>query len=149
MKLAEKINPVTSLQPPYNLINRKIEKEILPYCLEKGIGTIVYSPMASGLLTGAFTKDRVKNLPDDDWRKTGEWFTEPNLTRNLKLADKVIEIAKRHGRNPGEIAVAWTLSHPAVTGAIVGVRNVKQVDEVLKAGEVGLSDKEKNELESF
>ncbi len=149
LKRAQAIAPVTSLQPPYSLVHREIENEILPYCLRAGIGVIVYSPMASGLLTGAMTRERAAKLPKDDWRKGHPDFTEPNLTRNLALVDLLREIAKRHNRSVGEVAIAWTLHHPAVTGAIVGARNARQAEGVMRAGDLRLNDKEVNEIEEF
>jgi aryl-alcohol dehydrogenase-like predicted oxidoreductase len=149
LKRAQKIAPVTSLQPPYSLVHREIEDTILPYCLREEIGVIVYSPMASGLLTGAMTRERAENLPKDDWRKGHPDFMEPNLSRNLALVDRLREIAKRHNRSVGEVAIAWTLHHPAVTGAIVGARNAKQAEGVMRAGDLRLTNEEVNEIESF
>ncbi|HLU10250.1 MAG TPA: aldo/keto reductase, partial [Oceanobacillus sp.] len=133
MERAMKIAPITSLQPPYSAIERNVEKEILPFCQQHNIGVIVYSPMQSGLLTGAMTKERVANMPDDDWRKTDEEFNEPRISRNLALADLFKQIGARHGRSAGEVAIAWTLRHPVVTGAIVGGRNARQVDGTIGA----------------
>ena len=149
LKRAKAIAPVTSLQPPYSLLHREIEDDILPYCLREGIGVIVYSPMASGLLTGAMTRERAAKLPKDDWRSSHADFTEPNLSRNLALVELLREIAKRHNRSVGEVAIAWTLHHPAVTGAIVGARNAKQAEGVMRAGDLRLNDKEVNEIEEF
>ena len=149
LKRARKIAPVISLQPPYSLIHREVEDEILPYCLHAGIGVIVYSPMASGLLTGAMTRERAAKLPKDDWRKTNPDFNEPNLSRNLDLVEILREIATRHNRSVGEVAIAWTLRNPAVTGAIVGARNAKQAEGVMRAGDLRLNDKEVNEIEEF
>ena len=149
LKRAQAIAPVTSLQPPYSLVHREIENEILPYCLREGIGVIVYSPMASGLLTGAMTRERAARLPKDDWRGSHPDFTEPNLSRNLALVDRLREIARQHNRSVGEVAIAWTLHHPAVTGAIVGARNARQADGVMPAGDVRLNDKEVSEIEDF
>jgi aryl-alcohol dehydrogenase-like predicted oxidoreductase len=149
LKRAQAIAPVTSLQPPYSLVHREVEDGILPYCLREEIGVIVYSPMASGLLTGAMTRDRAAKLPKDDWRSGNPDFTEPNLSRNLALVDLLSEIAKRHNRSVGEVAIAWTLRHPAVTGAIVGARNAKQAEGVMRAGDLRLNDKEVNEIEEF
>lgn len=149
MRRARAIAPITSLQPPYSLINRNVEEDILPYCLREGIGVIVYSPMASGLLTGAMTRDRAAKLPKDDWRRTDAEFTEPKLSRNLELVERLREIAKRYSRSPGEIAIAWTLRNPAVTAAIVGARSAHQAQGVMRAGEIRLSDKEVNEIEEF
>jgi aryl-alcohol dehydrogenase-like predicted oxidoreductase len=149
LKRARAIAPVTSLQPPYSLVHREIEDEILPYCLREGIGVIVYSPMASGLLSGAMTRERAARLPQDDWRRGHPDFTEPNLSRNLALVDHLREIAKRHNRSVGEVAIAWTLHNPAVTGAIVGARNARQAEGVMRAGDLRLNDKEVSELEDF
>jgi aryl-alcohol dehydrogenase-like predicted oxidoreductase len=149
IKRAQAIAPVTSLQPPYSLIHREIEEDVLPYCLHKGIGVIVYSPMASGLLTGAMTRERASRLPQDDWRKGHPDFSEPNLSRNLSLVERLREIAQRHNRSAGEVAIAWTLHHPAVTGAVVGARNARQAEGVMRAGDLRLNDKEVNEVEDF
>ncbi len=149
LKRAKAIAPVTSLQPPYSLIHREVEDEILPYCLREGVGVIVYSPMASGILTGAMTRDRAARLPQDDWRKSHPDFTEPGLSRNLDLVDRLREIAKRNNRSVGEVAIAWTLHNPAVTGAIVGARNARQAEGVMRAGDLRLNDKEVSEIEDF
>jgi aryl-alcohol dehydrogenase-like predicted oxidoreductase len=149
LKRAQAIAPVTSLQPPYSLVHREVEDEILPYCLREGIGVIVYSPMASGLLTGAMTRERAARLPQDDWRKSNPDFTEPNLSRNLALVDRLREIAKHRNQSVGEVAVSWTLRNPAVTGAIVGARNAKQAEGVMPAGDLRLDDKEVSEIEDF
>jgi aryl-alcohol dehydrogenase-like predicted oxidoreductase len=147
LKKAQKIAPVTSLQPPYNLINRKYEPEILPYCKENNIGVIVYSPMSSGLLTGAFSKERAANLAEDDWRSRSANFIEPKLTENLILAEKLKAVGKKYNRSAGEIAIAWTLKNPAVTAAIVGARNPVQVNGVMKAAEILLNDEDIKLLE--
>jgi aryl-alcohol dehydrogenase-like predicted oxidoreductase len=149
MRRAQSIEPITSLQPPYSLINRGIEQDILPHCQREDIGVIVYSPMASGLLTGTMTRERAARLPKDDWRSSDPEFREPKLSRNLALVEQLREIGKRHGRSPGEVAIAWTLRNPAVNGAIVGARNARQADGVMRAGEFHLSDKEVNEIEDF
>jgi len=149
VRRAQAIAPVTSLQPRYSLVHREIEDKVLPYCLREGIGVIVYSPMASGLLTGAMTRERAANLPKDDWRKTHPDFTEPMLSRNLVLVERLEEIARRHNRSTGEVAIAWTLHNPAVTGAIVGARNARQAEGVMRAGELHLSDEEVTEIETL
>src|SRR5262249_54957439 len=120
--------------------------EILPFAREHKIGIIAYSPMGSGMLTGAMTRDRVENLPEDDWRRQSPQFQEPLLTRNLRLAQKLKEIAARHGRQAGESAIAWVLDNPAITGAIVGVRNEEQVRGIVGAMEFRLSADEINEI---
>lgn len=140
MQRAQAIAPVTSLQPPYSLIRREIEENILPYCLDEGIGVIAYSPMYCGLLTGAMTRDRIEGLPNDDWRKGDPEFIEPNISRNLVIVDRLKFIGNKYRRSAGEVAIAWTLHHPAVTGAIVGVRSAKQVDGVMCASDLSLSE---------
>ncbi|MGH9502777.1 MAG: aldo/keto reductase [Terriglobales bacterium] len=147
LKRAQAIASVTSLQPPYSLINRGAKGELLPYCLREGIGVIVYSPMASGMLTGAMTRERAAKLPKDDWRRGSPNFNEPKLSRNLAVVESLREIGKRHGRSPGEVAIAWTLHHPAVTGAIVGARNARQAEGVMRGGELRLTDQEVSEIE--
>jgi aryl-alcohol dehydrogenase-like predicted oxidoreductase len=149
LRRAQTLAPVTSLQPRYSLVHREIEDEILPYCLSEGIGVIVYSPMASGLLTGAMTRERAARLPRDDWRRSHPDFREPELSRNLALVERLDEIASRHNRSTGEVAIAWTLHHPAVTGAIVGARNARQAEGVMRAGELRLTDEEVTEIETF
>jgi aryl-alcohol dehydrogenase-like predicted oxidoreductase len=127
MRRIAPIAPITSLQPPYSMVRREIEGEILPYVLAHNIGVLAYSPMGSGLLTGTMTRERLAKLPTDDWRTRSPHFQEPLLTRNLTIAAKVVEIADREGRTPGEIAIAWVLKNAAVTGAIVGIRTPEQV----------------------
>jgi aryl-alcohol dehydrogenase-like predicted oxidoreductase len=149
LRRAQAIAPVTSLQPRYSLVHREVEDEILPYCLNTGIGVIVYSPMASGLLTGAMTRERAAKLPKDDWRSGHPDFTNPNLARNLALVDRLRVVAKRHKCSIGEVAIAWTLHNPAVTGAIVGARNAQQAEGVMRAGDLRLSNEAVNEIEPF
>ena len=148
MERAKAIAPITSLQPPYSLIRRDIEAEVLPFCRKEKIGVIAYAPMASGLLTGAMTRERAAKLPADDWRSTSPEFNEPNLTRNLALVERLRTVGKRHGRSAGEAAIAWTLSHSAVTGAIVGARNASQAEGVMRAAELTLSRKDIAEIEA-
>jgi aryl-alcohol dehydrogenase-like predicted oxidoreductase len=143
---AQAIAPVTSLQPPYSMLRRAIEDEVLPFCAEHGIGTIVYSPMQSGLLTGAMTRERVAAMPADDWRRRNAEFQEPKLSRNLALVDRLREIGARHGRSPGEVAIAWTLRQPAVTAAIVGARSAEQVEGFIGAATFRLDDAEAAEI---
>ncbi len=149
MERARKIAPITSLQPPYSMINRGSQTELLPWCEEHGIGVIHYSPMMSGLLTGAMTKERVAAMPDDDFRKRTKNFQEPNLSRNLALADVLKQIGARHEVSAGVVAVAWTLHNRAVTAAIVGGRSAKQVDGILPAANFRLSEDEFAEIERF
>ena len=149
LKRAQGIAPVTSLQPPYHLLNRGIEAEILPYCLENNIGVIVYSPMASGLLTGAMTRERIMNFPQDDWRRNNPEYQEPRLGRNLKLVELLAEIGAPYGKTAGEVALAWTLRQSAVTGAIVGLRKPGQTAGTLGAAELTLSGAELQQIEEF
>lgn len=149
MKRAAKIAPITSLQPPYSMLNRNVEAEILPYCEENKIGVINYSPMVSGLLTGTMTAERVAKMPADDWRRNNQRFQEPQLSRNLKLVELLREIGKPYGRSPGEVAIAWTLRKPAVTGAIVGARSAKQVDGIIGAATFRLQPEEIARIEEF
>ena len=146
---AQQIAPVTSLQPPYSILRRDIEADTLPYAERQGIGVIVYSPMFSGMLTGGMTRERAAALPADDFRSRNPEFKEPKLSRNLELVEKLREIGERHGRGPGEVAIAWTLRNPAITGAIVGARNASQVEGVMRSGEFHLSTGEVSEIDSF
>ena len=149
MTRAMKIAPITSLQPPYSLLVRDIEQEILPFTQRNNIGVIVYSPMRNGLLSGKMTKKRAQNLPQDDWRSRNPDFQEPRLSRNLELVELLRKIGKRHGRTPGEVAIAWTLNNRAVTAAIVGVRRADQVPGVSGALVFRLKPEEVMEIESF
>lgn len=149
MERISKIAPITSLQPPYSMLNRGVEKEILPYCQQHNIGVINYSPMVSGLLTGAMTRERIAQMPSDNWRRNNARFQEPQLSRNLKLVELLREIGSAHGRCPGEVAIAWTLHHPAVTAAIVGARNAKQVDGIIGAATFRLQPDEIARIEDF
>jgi aryl-alcohol dehydrogenase-like predicted oxidoreductase len=149
MQRAQAIAPITSLQPRYSLLHREIESEALPFCARENIGVIAYSPMASGLLTGAMSRERIAALPADDWRKRHPDFQEPRLSRNLKLVSLLRTIGKRHGYTPAEVAVAWVLHNPAVTGAIVGARRPGQVRGVAGAAELRLSSREVGAIEAF
>ena len=149
MERALKIAPITSLQPPYSMINRSVEPEILPFCAKHGIGVINYAPMHSGLLTGAMSHERVAAMPDNDFRKRAKNFQEPLLSRNLELAELLKTIGKRHGVIAGVVAIAWTLHNPAVTAAIVGGRSAKQVEGVLPAATFRLSEAEFAEIGKF
>jgi aryl-alcohol dehydrogenase-like predicted oxidoreductase len=148
-RIAGKPVPITSLQPPYSILSPEIEAEILPYCARHNIGVIVYSPMKSGLLTGAMTRERIARMPEDDFRQGTISFKEPLLTRNLNLVELLRAIGNRHGRTPGEVALAWTLRRPEVTGAIVGLRSPKQVDGIIGAADFRLSSGEVEEIAGF
>ncbi len=149
MERAARIAPITSLQPPYSLLNRKIEAEILPWCQAHGVGVINYSPMASGLLTGKMTAERIAGLPEDDWRRRTPQFKTPKLEKNLALVEELRKIGQRHGVEPGVVAIAYTLHHPAVTAAIVGARRPSQVDGTIPAALFRLSDTEYEYLRDY
>jgi aryl-alcohol dehydrogenase-like predicted oxidoreductase len=147
LRRIQSIAPVETLQPPYSLIARDVQSEILPFAERERIGVIVYSPMGSGLLTGKMTRERIQTLADDDWRKHDARFREPQLGSNIAAADRVRAVADRLGVSPGSVAIAWTLRNPAVDGAIVGVRRAEQVDELLTAASLELGDEDAAELE--
>jgi aryl-alcohol dehydrogenase-like predicted oxidoreductase len=149
MKRAQKIAPITSLQPPYSMLRRAIEAEILPYAQANRIGVINYSPMVSGLLTGKMTAERAAAFPPDDWRRRAVEFNEPRLSRNLKLVELLREIGSGHNVTPGVVAVAWTLHHPAITAAIVGGRSAQQVEGLAPALDFRLSDDEYARINAF
>jgi aryl-alcohol dehydrogenase-like predicted oxidoreductase len=148
MRRAERIAPIGSLQPPYSLVKRRIERDILPHCKEQNIGVIVYSPMQSGLLSGTMTRERIAALPANDWRSKSDEFAEPKLTRNLELVERLRAVGARHGKSPGEVAIAWTLRDPVVTGAIVGGRSPEQVDGIMGAAAFRLDPTEIAEIEA-
>jgi len=150
MARVSKYGPITSLQPPYSMVRPEVEESILPHCLENNIGVIAYSPMASGLLTGAMTRERIAAMPDDDWRKEkNKHYQEPLLTRNLNLVGQLRSIGAKHGRTPGETAIAWVLRHPAVTAAIVGARKPGQVKELVGAADWRLTPAEVDAIDGF
>jgi aryl-alcohol dehydrogenase-like predicted oxidoreductase len=148
LERATKIAPIVSLQPPYSMLHREAERELFPWCERHGVGTIVYSPMVSGLLAGKMTKERVASFPQDDWRRNSPDFKEPQLSKNLALVERLREIGARHGRAPGEVAVAWVLRLTAVTGAIVGGRSDKQVEGTIGAATFRLRPEEIAEIET-
>lgn len=149
LERAAKIAPVTSLQPPYSPIHRNVAAEILPWCEAHGVGVINYSPMASGLLTGSMTAERIEKLPADDWRRRNAQFQSPKLEKNLALVEELRAIGNRYGVEPGVVAVAYTLHHPAITAAIVGARRPAQVEGTIAAASFALTDAEYNQIQSF
>ncbi len=149
MVRAQAIAPITSLQPPYSMISPEIEESILPYAAQNNIGVLCYSPMKSGLLSGGMTRERVAAMPEDDFRRRTPNFQEPLLTRNLELVELLRAIGARHGRTPGEVAIAWCLRQPAVTAAIVGLRSPMQLEGVVGAAEFRLSAEEIVEIDTF
>jgi aryl-alcohol dehydrogenase-like predicted oxidoreductase len=147
LRLIGAIAPVETLQPPYSLISRGVEEEILPYAQREGMGVIVYSPMGSGMLTGAMTRERIAQMPDNDWRTKSDNFREPRLGENLATAERVSAVAERLGVSPGAVAIAWTLRHPAVDAAIVGLRRPDQADELIAGATLELSDEDAAAIE--
>jgi aryl-alcohol dehydrogenase-like predicted oxidoreductase len=147
MQRALRVAPIASLQPPYSLVATDVESSILPFALQHKIGVIVYSPMASGLLSGAMTRERIAALPEDDWRKRSSNFQEPLLSRNLRLVERLRAVGQRYNATPGEVAIAWTLCNPAVTGAIIGVRSAQQVSGIAGAADVRLGADDMLEIE--
>jgi aryl-alcohol dehydrogenase-like predicted oxidoreductase len=149
LKICQAIHPVASLQPPYSMLNRDVEGEILPFCAENQIGVIVYSPMERGLLTGKMTAERVASMPDDDHRKGYPPFQEPQLSANLKLVEGLRPIAERNGKTVAHLSIAWVLRRPEVTGAIVGVRRPAQIEEIVPAGDWVLGAEDIAEIETL
>lgn len=147
MRRAQRVAPITSLQPQYSLVATDVATEILPYVLSQQIGVIVYSSMGSGLLTGAMTRERIAAMPEDDWRKRDSNFQEPLLSRNLRLVERLRSVGRRHGASPGEVAIAWTLENSAVTAAIVGVRSAQQAQGIVGAASLDLTHEEISEIE--
>jgi aryl-alcohol dehydrogenase-like predicted oxidoreductase len=148
LRVIGQIAPVETLQPQYSLIEREIEREILPFAEREGIGVIAYSPMGSGMLSGGMTRQRVESLPENDWRKRDARFNEPALSRNLDLVERLRAVAERYDTTPGAVAVAWTLRNQVVDGAIVGFRRPDQVDPILPAASLELTAEDVAEIES-
>jgi aryl-alcohol dehydrogenase-like predicted oxidoreductase len=147
LRRIQQIAPVETLQPQYSLIERDAEHELFPFAEREEIGVIVYSPMGSGMLTGGMTRERVETLPDDDWRRHDLRFQEPQLSKHLALVKRLELVAARYHTSPGAVAVAWTLCNPAVDGAIVGFRSPAQVDPILSAANLDLTDQDLTEIE--
>ena len=147
LRVIGQIAPVETLQPQYSLIEREVERDILPYAEREGIGVIVYSPMGSGILTGGMTRERVASLPEDDWRKHDTRFNEPQLSRNLHLVERLKAVAERYDTTPGAVAVAWTLRNPAVDAAIVGFRRPDQIDPLVVAANLELTSQDLTDIE--
>ena len=146
LETAERVAPITSLQPPYSALRRDIETDVLPWCLAHDVGVIVYSPMQSGLLTGTMTRERLAALPQNDWRRRAKYFQEPYVTQGLELTERLRAVGARHRRSSGEAAIAWTLKHPAVTAAIVGARRPEQLDGIVGAADIQLTDADMKEI---
>lgn len=140
LKRIQPIHPVTSLQPPYSMLRREVEEEILPYCRENQIGIVAYSPMQAGLLTGRFSKERVQNLPANDWRKANPFFTSPQLEANLSIIEQLRPVAAQMEITLPQLALAWVLRRSEITAAIAGARRPEQILETVKAGEVLIHD---------
>jgi aryl-alcohol dehydrogenase-like predicted oxidoreductase len=147
LRRIQQIAPVETLQPQYSLIEREVELETLPFAEREGIGVIVYSPMGSGMLTGGMTRERIAGLAEDDWRKHDARFSEPQLSRNLGLVERLTRVADRYETTPGAVAVAWTLHNPAVDGAIVGLRRPDQVDPILTAANLEFTNEDLDGIE--
>ena len=145
----QKIHPVASLQPPYSMLMRGVEKELLPFCGANRIGVVVYSPMQKGLLTGAFSRERVASLPANDHRRNDPRFQEPQLSKILALVDQLKPIAEKNGRTVAQLAIAWVLRRPELTAAIVGARHASQVDETARAGDWTLSQEDEQHIEQL
>jgi aryl-alcohol dehydrogenase-like predicted oxidoreductase len=145
---AEGIAHVNSVQPPFSMLNRDSAADVIPWAHAHNTGVIVYSPMASGVLTGSWSAAKARSLPDDDWRRNSSNHAGENLERNLALVERLRPIAQRHDATVGAIAVAWTLTFPGVTGAIVGGRSPAQVDGWVGAGEIALTDADLTEIRS-
>jgi aryl-alcohol dehydrogenase-like predicted oxidoreductase len=146
LEAADRVAPITSLQPPYSALRRDIEADVLPWCQAHNVGVIVYSPMQSGLLTGTMTRERVVALPANDWRRRAKYFQEPHLTQALELTGRLRAVGARYGRSPAEVAIAWTLKHPAVTAAIVGARRPDQLDGIVGAADLQLTAADVEEI---
>jgi len=149
MQRAQAIHPITSLQPPYSMIAREFENELLGYCAKNKIGVVAYSPMESGLLTGKFSRERLATLPDNDWRKTAPQFTEPAISANLQLVQSLQGIAARNNKSVAELAIAWVLRHPEVTAAIVGARHPSQIEQTISAAAWMLSAEDIAEIDAL
>lgn len=143
------IHPVASLQPPYNMIERGVEEELLSYCDENGIGVVAYSPMMSGLLTGTFSEERLETLDDGDWRLRERHFQQPEFSVNLELVDRLRAVAERNDLSLPQLSIAWVLRRSEVTSAIVGARRPEQIEETAPAGDVQLSEDDVNDIESL
>ncbi len=146
LEAADRVAPITSLQPPYSALRRDIEADVLPWCLAHNVGVIVYSPMQSGLLTGTMTRQRLAALPENDWRRRAKYFQEPYLTQAIELTERLRAVGTRYERSPGEVAIAWTLKHPAVTAAIVGGRRPEQLDGIVGAADLQLTAADVEEI---
>jgi aryl-alcohol dehydrogenase-like predicted oxidoreductase len=149
MRRAQAIAPITSLQPRYSLIHREIERDVLPMTAKENIGVLAYSPMASGLLTGTMTRERIAAMPADDWRRLNRDFQEPLFSQHMRLVEVLRAIGQRHGRTPGEVAIAWVLANPAITAAIVGARSGGQVEGVVRAADLMLDEADMDEIKDF
>jgi len=144
-----KIHPPVSLQPPYSMLHREVEGELLDYCGQNNIGVVAYSPMQRGLLTGKFDRARLEGLAPDDHRRTNPDFLEPQFSATLELVEELKKIAERNGRTCAELAISWVLRRPEVTAAIVGARNPQQIIETAPAADWGLSEKDIEQIEQL
>jgi aryl-alcohol dehydrogenase-like predicted oxidoreductase len=149
IKRAEKIHPTASLQPPYSMLHREVEDELLGYCAEDNIGVLAYSPMQRGLLTGKFSAERLASLAPDDHRKRNRDFQEPQFSATMELVEKLKKIAERSGKTCAQLALSWVLRRPEVTAAIAGARRPDQIKETAPASNWNLSQEDIEEIEQL
>ncbi len=149
LKRASAIHEIASLQPPYSMLHREAEDELFDFCREKGLGVLAYSPMQRGLLTGKFSEERLKSLPDDDHRKRHPDFQEPAFSATLELVENLRGIAEHHGRIPAQLAIAWVLRDEVVTAAIAGARRPEQIAETAEASGWKLDDEIVEQIEKL
>jgi aryl-alcohol dehydrogenase-like predicted oxidoreductase len=149
LKILQAVHPIDCIQPPYSMLNRGIEKDVIRYCEEKGIGIIAYSPMQNGLLTGKYTIERILALPEDDFRRRDKHFTEPELGANLEFIASLSGLAASRGKTLAQVAIAWVLRQESVTAAIVGARKPVQIEETYQAGDWNLNEADVAEVEAL
>ena len=145
----QSIHPVASLQPPYSMLHREVENELLGYCEQNNIGVVVYSPMQRGLLTGTFDAERVANLPEGDHRKANADFREPQFSATMELVEQLRSIAECNGKTCSQLAISWVLRRPEVTCAIVGARRPDQIVETAQASDWNLSEEDIEQIEQL
>jgi aryl-alcohol dehydrogenase-like predicted oxidoreductase len=149
IKRVREIASVASLQPPYSMLHREVEDELLGYCEENKIGVVAYSPMQRGLLTGKFSGERLEGLPSDDHRRKNPDFQDPQFSATLQLVEQLRPIAERSGKTLAQLAISWVLRRSEVTAAIVGARNPEQIRETAKAGDWKLAAEDIEQIEQL
>lgn len=149
MERLQSMHPIASLQPPYSMLRREIEEEILGYCARNSIGVVVYSPMQKGILTGKYTPKKVAELPPDDHRRNDPHFMDPELSLTHDMLERIRPIAERHGRTLAQLAIAWVLRRPELTAAIVGTRKPSQIEDTARAAEWDLTPDEITEIDRY